>query len=406
MSAAALLVLVAVMAVSFWRPLKRVRRAVGLAHLLASGYAFVLVGLAAGLAFDLAREPALLEGLGPILVFAAGWVGFAAGSRFEARVLRTVPGRAFARALAPAAIAALLVGVAGTLVLGLAGAPPGQAYAGGLILAAAGASAGPTLAAILRTRRARRVRDAAAMLRMIEFSAGIADGLVIVLGLLAFILFPAGSSPSSPMLLLALAVGGGAVLGVALWLFTGADSGDDERLLLGLGMLAMVAGLGGWLEVAPTALAAVTGAVVANLPGGRSRVVLDAVRRVERPVVIILMTIAGVYVSGGLIWQVGLLLIAITALRLLAKIAGAGPPSSSVGGTSTLATPRSWTLGLTPQGILGLVIAVNFFHVWRDDIARAVLAAVALGGLVNELLGPVLLTRVFRRLGGSRGGSR
>jgi hypothetical protein len=71
-----------------------------------------------------------------------------------------------------------------------------------------------------------------------------------------------------------------------------------------------------------------------------------------------------------------------------------------------LATPAQWTLGLAPQGILGLVVALSFFHVWRDDLALAVLAAVALGGLINELLGPMLLLRVLRRLSTEEGRAR
>jgi hypothetical protein len=402
LSTATLAVLVALLAVSFWRPLRRLRGALG-GHLVASGHAFLVLGVAVGIAFGLPREAAFVDNLGPIVALAAGWVGFAAGTRFEGQVLRTVPVHAYARALAPALAAAAAVGAAGVAVLAYAGAPTAQVAGGALCLAAAAASAGPTLAAVLRTRRARRSRDAAAMLRMVEFSAGIADGLVVVLALAAFALVRPYAEPIAPASILALSVGGGAALGIAAWLFLGGDAIDDERLLLGLGALALIAGLGGYLEVSPAAVGAVAGVVLANLPGGRADVLVGAVRRVERPVVVILMAVIGMHIAGGVTRHVVPLVVAMTGLRLGAKALAGGRARDALDGAPSLATPAQWTLGLAPQGILGLVVALSFFHVWRDDLALAVLAAVALGGLINELLGPMLLLRVLRRLSTEEG---
>lgn len=398
MESAALVLLVVLVAVSFWRPLRRVRRALGFAHLLASGYLFLGLGVIGGMAAGASGASPVIDDLGPIIAFAAGWLGFAAGGRFEWSVLSTVPRLAFWRALAPAAVAAAAVGAVSAAALHLAGAPLPQMVGGALCLAAAGASAGPTLAAVLRTRRPGRSRDAAAMLRMIEFSAGLADGLVVVLAVLAFAAFRSGVEASPVSVILALSVGGGAVLGATLWLFLGGRGSEDERLLLGLGMLAMVAGLAGWLEVAPAAVGAVAGAALANLPGERAASLVAAVRRVERPVLIILMVVAGMYLVGGMSWYLVVLVVAMTALRLAARLVAAGPPRRALEGAPTLATPRGWTLGLTPQGILGLVVALSFFRVWQDDIARTVLAAVAIGGVINELIGLPLLLRAFRRL--------
>ena len=398
MATAALVGLVVLLAVSFWAPLRSVRRALAIAHLVASGYVFLVLGVIVGLAVGAAEERPLVGELGPIIAFAAGWVGFASGSRFEYRVLRTVPATAYGRALAPALAAAVVTGGVSLAVLVLADAPVPQAIAGALCLAAAAASAGPTLAAVLRAPRARRSRDAAAMLRMIEFSSGIADGLVVLLALLAFTLVRPGVEPSAPAVILAVSAGGGVVLGAALWLFLGGRASDDERMLLGLGMLAMIAGFGAWLHVAPAAIAAIAGAVLANLPGARSEVLVRAVRRVERPVVVILMAVIGMYVAGARSWQVAVLVGVMTAVRLGAKVIAEGRPQRALEGAASLGAPGEWALGLAPQSILGLVVALGFFQVWRDDIGRTVLGAAAFGGLINEILGPWLLLRALRRV--------
>jgi hypothetical protein len=150
--------------------------------------------------------------------------------------------------------------------------------------------------------------------------------------------------------------------------------------------------------LAPAAVAAVAAVVLANLPGERATVLVEAVRRVERPAVIILMTVIGLYLAGGITWHVVPLIVAMTAVRLAVKALAHGRAERALRGAPNLSTPAGWSLGLAPQGILGLVIALSFFHVWHGDIARSVLAAVAIGGLVNELCGPLLLWRVIQRL--------
>src|SRR5690606_1400607 len=132
---AALLVL---LSFAFWRPLRRVRTALGVGHLLATGQAFLVLGYAAGALFFALEDARPLErDLGPVVAFLAGWVGFAAGVRFDLRVLVRVPAQAFALALAPAIAAAVAVGAAGCGFLLLVGVPVVEAAAAAVVLAAA-----------------------------------------------------------------------------------------------------------------------------------------------------------------------------------------------------------------------------------------------------------------------------
>src|SRR5690606_40491586 len=118
---AALAAILLIFAFAFWRPLRRMRNVLGVQHLLSTGHAFLILGFWFGLVAGERSEP-LVDDLGPVVAFVAGWVGFATGMRFEFRVLRTVRLNYFVAALMPAVTAALVVGSLGVAVLQWAGA--------------------------------------------------------------------------------------------------------------------------------------------------------------------------------------------------------------------------------------------------------------------------------------------
>jgi hypothetical protein len=393
----ALVLVLILIASTYWQPFRRLRIALGIDYLLSTGHVFLLLGYLLGLSFGDQSKPLAAE-LMPIVAFVAGWVGFASGMRFDARVLRTVPGQVFAVALAPALAAALIVGAGSAAVLVLAEVPTTPALAAALMIGAAAASSGPALAAVVRGRRAGRSSQARPVLRMIEFSAGIDDLVVIVLATLALGLFRPGVEQFAPAWLIAVAVGGSCLLGGITWLFLGGQASEDEQLLLGLAMLAFTAGFASWLHLAPAAVAAVTAMGLVNLPDERSERLFAAVRRVERPAVVILMTVIGYHMSGPISWVFWPLLAGMTILRMLAKVWAGGRRAMPFVVAPGLHASRGWALGLTPQGVLGLTVALSFFHVWQSELARTVLAAIALASVLNELVAPWMLLGILKRL--------
>ncbi len=387
-------VLLVVIAVTYWRPLRRVRSALGFDYLLSTGHAFLLAGFLLGSMFE--RTATLAEDLAPAVTFAVGWVGFAAGMRFDLRVLRAVPVRVLAVALTPAVAAALAVGGAGAGVLYWFHSEGTEARAAALVLGAAACTSGPTLVAIARTRRAGQAPRAKPVLRMLELSAGFDDLLVVVFTIVGFSLFRSAPEPIALAWLVGIALAAGALLGGVIWLFLGGRAAEDERLLLGLAMLAFIAGFGGWLHVSPAGVAAIAAMTLVNLPGDRMAQLLLAVRRMERPAVVILMTVIGFHVAGTTTWLFLPLAGLLTVLRGLAKryagdaVVGVNPRAPG------LEASPDWGLGLVSQGTLGLVIALSFFYVWQDEVARSVLAAVALASVLNELAAPPLLVRLLK----------
>ena len=394
-AALALALLALAVAVLYWAPLRRLRAALGLAHLVGTGHAFLVFGAIIGLALG-DEHHQLSADVAPIVGFVAGWVGFAVGMRFDHRVLRTVPPRAWGMALAPALAAAAAVAAASLGILLAVAIRPVEALAAALVLGAAAASSGPTLVAVLRTRRAGRATGVRADLKLIELSAGVDDLLVILLATLAFsLLRPAAEAFTHGVFTLA-SLFGGVLLGLITWLFLGGRATDDERLLLGVGMLMFSAGCAAWLHLSPASVAAVAAIILVNLPGDRGHRLFEVVRRVERPAVVILMTFMGFSAVGSLSWVLWPLVAAMTLLRALAKLLAGAAVAGPIPTTHGVVAGRRWALGLVPQGTLGLMIVVTFFGVWDDATARTVLAAVAVASLLNELVAPWLLLRVAR----------
>lgn len=394
-TAGIIVVLLLVLAATFWQRLGRVRTALGLGYLLSTGHVFLIFGYLLGLAFG-EQSASLDQSIAPIITFVTGWVGFATGMRFELHLLRAVPRRAFSVALVPAVAAAAVVGPACYALLALTGTEQTRALGAATVLAAAAASSGPTLAAILRTRRPGRSAQMRSTLRMVELSAGLDDVVVIMLAVLGFAFFRGLDEAVSPLAQVAMSAGGGVLLGVVTWLFLGGRAAEDERLLLGLAMLAFTAGFASWLMISPAAVTAISALVLVNLPGGRIAQLFQAVRRVERPAVVILMTVIGFRIAGPLGWQVAPLVVIMTLLRMAAKYTSGQMVAGPIIGAPGLVANSGWAHGLVPQGTLGLMIALGFYQVWHDDIARWVLTAVAISSLINELVAPILFARTLQ----------
>jgi hypothetical protein len=385
--------ILAALALTFWRPLRHLRSALGIGHLVSTGHVFVILGFVIGLSFK--GPSSLTDDLAPVVAFGAGWVGFATGVRFDWRVLRTIPRHAVAVALGPALAAAVCAGGLCAGVLAYAGTPPTVVMTSALLMGGAAATSGPTLVAVARSRRAGKASHARPVLRMIELAAGVDDIVVVVLAIAAFALVPGGLTP---LWLVGAGVGGGVLLGGITWLFLGGRATEDERLLLGLAMMVFTAGFAGWLRLSPAAFGAVTAVVLVNLPGERMNQLVWTVRRVERPAVVILMTVIGFHVAGDMTWIFWPLLVGMTLVRLGAKLAVGDLFTGTIPGVVGLHASRHWGLGLAPQGILGLVVSLSFFYVWQDATARSILAAIAFASLLNEILAPWLLLRLLRSL--------
>src|SRR5690606_16704653 len=126
-------------------------------------------------------------------------------------------------------------------------------------------------------------------------------------------------------------------------------------------------------------------------PGERALQLVRVVRRVERTGAVILMIVIGVHAAQVRSWVVVPLLLAMTALRFGAKHGAGALVARPIARAPGLSASRRWAYGLAPQGTLGLVVALGFYHLLNEPISLAVLAAIAGASLLNELVSPWLL---------------
>lgn len=386
MSAAAFVVLLVLLAaLSQWRRLRRVRAVLGIGHLVATGHLFLVVGYLLGLTLEPGELARFTPGLTPVITFVAGWIGFSVGIAFRLRVLRPVPGRAFVVALTPALATALLVSLGGWLVMRQLGVTWPESAAAALVLGGAAAGSSPTLAAAIRRRRGGRSRTIVPTLRLLQFAASLTNAVTLLFAATGFAVFAYGYGGLDPALWLAATVVVGTTTGVVTWLFLGGRSSDDERLLLGIAMIAFGAGIATWLRLSPAAISAIAGVVLANLPGESSEPFRRTLQRIERPAVVILMTVIGVYIAGSGSWLALALLGLMTVGRALVIIPAARSIGRLMPPSAGMSPQRDWAYGLIPQGGLGLVVALGFMRAWGSEHAVEVLAAVALASLLNEL---------------------
>ncbi|MEZ4264952.1 MAG: hypothetical protein R3F39_01140 [Myxococcota bacterium] len=383
------------------RRFRRFRQALGLAHLVVTGHAFLVVGAVVGLAVTDPQLDAMSPLLTPMVALVAGTLGFSIGMRFHWRVLRVMPFRAAGVALLPALGVALIAGVASAGILISAGLGPVESVAAALITAAAAAASAPTLAAAIRRRRGGRSPAALASLRLVELSAGLSNMITLGAAVFAFGLMRAGDFSAAALGWVLLNVALGLITGVLTWLFLGGRARRDERLLLGVGMIAFTAGLAEWFGLSPAALCATAGGALVNLPGDRMASMAQAIRRLERPAVVILMTLAGVYAVQDLHLVILALVGLLTLVRGAAATSIARRVSGSLAPATGLAARPDWGKGLIPQGSLGLVCALVFRQVWPGDPAEWALAAIAIASLLNELAAPHVLLPALTPAAGS-----
>ncbi len=377
----------------------RFRQALGLAHLVVTGHAFLIVGAAVGLAVTGPQLDAMSPLLTPMVALVAGTLGFSIGMRFHGRVLRVMPRGAARVALLPGLGVALLTGALAAGLLLSVGLPAVESVAAALITAAGAAASAPTLAAAIRRRRGGRSPETLASLRLMELSAGLSNAITLSAAVLAFGLMRAGAFDALALGWVLCNVALGLITGVLTWLFLGGRARRDERLLLGVGMVAFTAGLAEWFGLSPAALCATAGATLVNLPGDRMASMAQAIARLERPAVVLLMTLAGVYAVQDLPLVTLALVALLTVVRGVAATRIARRVSGSLAPSTGLAARPDWGKGLISQGSLGLVCALAFRQVWPGSAAEWALAAIAIASLLNELAAPRVLLAVLTHNG-------
>jgi hypothetical protein len=234
---------------------------------------------------------------------------------------------------------------------------------------AASASAAPFVAA-----GHDRAREIAARV------ADLDDVLPILAGGAVLSLIVPGGATVARDLMVALATGAGA--GVSGWLLF-ERSEAAERGVFVLGTLALLGGIAGYLGVSPLIAGMAAGFVWARTPGHTDRIAADDLRKVQHPLVVLLLLTAGASLEADM---VGIWLFAPYVLfRLAGKMLGGWVASR----LAPAVAPSDLGAYLVPPGVLGIAFALNLMQI-AGETAGPLLFAVSLGAVASELVALVV----------------
>lgn len=199
--------------------------------------------------------------------------------------------------------------------------------------------------------------------------------IVLVLPVFALLAAPTGST-AIVMTLSPIAIG--LAVGAIGWLvFERAESGP-ERVLFVLSVLALAGGAAAYLHTSPLAVGLVAGLTWTVAPGRADRVVENDLRRVQHPLVVLLLVTAGASatISVASIW----LLPPYLLFRLAGKVAGAWLSAPLID-----VRPADLAAFLMPPGVLAVAFALNFSQVMPAASGQMLLSTVAVGTAAFEL---------------------
>ena len=368
-------------AVDWLVTLLRTRSALGLAPSLTPAIVYLPIGFLLGPSVLGVLSDSLLGHLDVAIAMALTLLGAFVGIGV-AREMRTAVRLLVAASIESAATVALVT--AGTMYLvsrtgvPLTGPLVAVALAFGL-----GASASSATSADPRSEPA-----AAVATRVADLD----DVLPILVCTIAFVLLAPPGASVWRLALAPVAIGLGAG-GLGWLLFERAESTAD-RVVFVLGVLALAGGGAAYASVSALEVGLIAGVVWTVSPGRADRIVQDDLAKLQHPLVVLLLLVAGALFrpSAAVAW----LLAPFLLMRLAGKILGAGAAVRVLGDVRT----SDMTAFLLPPGVLGVALALNFRQVLDAGTAGVLVSTVAFGTAAFELFALAVMP-VWRR-GGAR----
>ena len=199
---------------------------------------------------------------------------------------------------------------------------------------------------------------------------------------------------TAPLDIARLAAGNVALgLSVALagWLLFDRAHGEAERAVFVIGVVALLGGGAAYLGVSPLLAGMVAGLFWKSAPGRADTIIRDDLRRLQHPLVVLLLIFAGASAQPSTLalWLLGPYVL----IRLAGKLAGGWLVSRLMPELS----PGDIGSHLLAPGVIGLAFALAFHHASGTSTSVAVLTAVAAGTLLSEVLAAFALVGPRRR---------
>lgn len=354
----------------------RTRAALGLRPITAPVTLFIPLGVVLGPAGAGVLPPEALGYLDVVVSIALAtlgiFIGIAAGEEGRGS------SRLFAAATAEAAITIAIVGGAVLFLLDAWQLPLQMPYA--LVAAAMGLSAAASAAPFVEQGHDRARRIAARVADLDDVLPIVAGGVMI-----AAIVGPRGPAAGT-MAAVLLAAG----IAFAGWLLFERATDQAERGVFVLGSLAMLGGTAAYLDMSPLFIGLCAGWLWVLAPGGTDRLVARELRKVQHPLVVLLLVTVGasLRLSVAAVWLFGVYL----AFRLAGKLIGGWTASRIAPDIA----PSDLGAYLIPPGVIGIAFALNLQQI-QSSAASPIVFAVATGAIACEIVAMLVTTPVEQR---------
>jgi hypothetical protein len=177
----------------------------------------------------------------------------------------------------------------------------------------------------------------------------------------------------------------GLFVATAGWLLFERANGPAERGVFVWGAVSLLGGAPAFLGLSPLLAGLVAGLLWTHAPGHADQIIRDDLRRLQHPVVVILLIAAGasVELSAQAFW----LFVPFVAFRFAGKLAGGWLGSRLASGLA----PADLGAWLIPPGLIGLAFALSASATFGPETGRAMLSAVVLGTLASEIIAMIVV---------------
>lgn len=363
----------------------RLQDRLGLRGVILAGFPFVAIGVIASLPSISILTDEIIPKVRPMLQFGLGWIGFIIGAHLDIRVLDRVPrGSAYLiliEAVAPFGITAVGCGAVMFGVFGLSVRDPAS-WRDILLLGAAAAMTAPRKFHGFANRTWREGRGADVLL-------GQLDEIVGIVGLLFLMAYFRGDDGSAWQLpgtaWLFVAVGLGVVIGVLIFATIRMPRSNAEFLAIVLGVIAFASGLASVLRLSPVVTCFIAGTLITNFPNEQRDSVFRILNRLERPIHLVFLMIAGALweISD---WRGWVLVPLFVVCRIAGKWLGTVISRFTLRSTLPVEFTQHRSLVL-PMSMLAIALVVSIER-FRDVGLSWVVTAVIGGAVVFEALVP------------------
>jgi hypothetical protein len=220
--------------------------------------------------------------------------------------------------------------------------------------------------------------------------ADLDDVLPIVVAVVAFALLPSLTAQPTWLFLVA-PVAAGLAVGLIGWMLFDRAESAAERVVFVIGAFALLGGAAAFLRVSALAVGLVAGVFWAVAPGRADAIVRSDVRRVQHPLIVLLL------VTAGALWTPSIVALWLLAPYLLFRLAG---KVAGAWATAPFLEVRAADLAafLMPPGVLAVAFALNFRQLLPAGAGDTLVSTVAMGTAAFELFALAVLPRWRRRI--------